>query len=128
MRKTLFDILSEHHQNLTEKESLVKNISLLLNSRKGSVKHLPTYGLCDIESYFQNKQIGQLELAKELVETISLFENRITILDIQLDSTKENFNMFSYIIHAQDVVLGTRVNLKINVFSNSRVIVKEYKE
>lgn len=127
MRKTLFDILSENYKSISVMDSLIQNITLILNARKGNLKHLPDYGLSEIEPYFQNKQNGQLDLAREIVDVLALYEKRIKISGItsrRVGST----NVFSYIIHAVDLALGSEFYLQIDVFADSKVRVKEYKD
>lgn len=58
-------------------QSIVDHLTRLLNSRRGSVGHLPDYGLPDISGVYRNMPESVDELMQAMKETIEKYEPRL---------------------------------------------------
>lgn len=72
----------------TEQEQLIKsvldNIQRILNSRQGSLKHLPDYGIPDLGTIYRHLPASANQLKLEMERTLLLYEPRLTNLHIHL--------------------------------------------
>jgi type VI secretion system protein len=81
---TLFDILTENcDSNISSKDlsalfhSIQTHLALLLNTRRGSLQHLPLYGLPDLGEIYQSLPYSINYFTRTLTETIQLYEPRL---------------------------------------------------
>ena len=58
--------------------SIKEHLGLLLNTRRGSIKHLPDYGLPDISEICDNMPESLDMLQKAIKETVEKYEPRLT--------------------------------------------------
>ncbi len=63
--------------------AIQSHISLLLNTRRGSLFHLPTYGLPDLSEIYQSRKGDMDNFAEEIRETLSRFEPRLRNVEVK---------------------------------------------
>ena len=68
-------------------EAVREHLLLLLNTRQGSVSHLPEYGMPDLSEYYKGFPDSLKQLADALKSSISKYEPRIGDLQVVLAST-----------------------------------------
>jgi len=78
MRNTILDSLINYSGNTFEKsDSIGKHLTLLLNSRRGALAHLPEYGLPDITNIYQNLPHSIHGFVESIRKTIMQYEPRL---------------------------------------------------
>lgn len=99
---SLFDLLTKKHINQyahsTDQAlciSILSHLKVLLNTRRGSLNHLPEYGLPDVRDVFQGLPYSLNEFSRIVSQTISRYESRLS--HIQVRSTP--FSQKECIIH-----------------------------
>ena len=65
-------------------EAVRENLVLLLNTRRGSVPHLPDFGLPDVSEVYKDKPDPRKLLAQALQDTIQRYEPRLKQIDISI--------------------------------------------
>lgn len=79
----LFDmLLANDAEPLSLALSLQTDLHRLLNTKKGSLKHIPDYGIPDLHTVYQTLPKGKIHFFNELKKTILKFEPRIKSVDI----------------------------------------------
>lgn len=71
----LSDLKEEHHRLQSIRDNLIR----LFNTRRGSIRHLPSYGLPDLSSVASDTS----ELIAALWENVRLYEPRLRLLDVK---------------------------------------------
>jgi type VI secretion system protein len=118
---SLYDMLLGHiggvsldaYDNKTlEILSVQENIKRILNTRAGSLKHLPDYGLPDLSNIYQALPASAHLLKKQMETTLLTYEPRIRSIDIELDDVpdpglKVSFVMSCHLKKAGLVRFGT---------------------
>ncbi|HEV7445192.1 MAG TPA: type VI secretion system baseplate subunit TssE [Steroidobacteraceae bacterium] len=93
---SLYDVLSGHidgepldaHDDKTlEILSVMDNLKRILNTRAGSLKHLPDYGLPDLTNVYAALPASAHRLKAQMEATLLIYEPRIR--SIEVDVTKE---------------------------------------
>jgi len=84
MRNTILDSLINYSGDTFDKsDSIGKHLTLLLNSRKGTLAHLPEYGLPDITSIYQNLPHSIHSFVESIRKTIMQYEPRLQNVKVQ---------------------------------------------
>ena len=87
-----FDRFSEHEKI---RFSIIENLTKLLQTRQGSVQHLPDFGMPDIMQEYMNAGYTFDPLRKTLKEAILKYEPRLA--KVRIDEPKfdkDNFRIF----------------------------------
>ncbi|MCO6505123.1 MAG: type VI secretion system baseplate subunit TssE [Snodgrassella sp.] len=81
-----------HFDSLDPKEryifSVMNNIERILNTRRGSVKHIPDYGLPDLSVIYRHLPSSLSLLQKYITFTVLKYEPRVQALQIQMVENK----------------------------------------
>jgi type VI secretion system protein len=127
MRCSLFDALSGSFpdgrslQQVPEEDwqvtSVLANLHRLLNSRRGSRKHLPALGLPDLGEVHRAAPESYEELRQAIKECVELYEPRLTRVRVTQDRTHAAPTELKFILTA-DLVSRERMQLE-TVFSMS---------
>ena len=64
--------------------SIRNNLKVLLNSRRGSLPHLPEYGLPDLSVVYRNFPDSLEMIRQAIAETIRLYEPRLSHVKVRL--------------------------------------------
>ncbi|MGL4604008.1 MAG: type VI secretion system baseplate subunit TssE [Iodobacter sp.] len=91
--------------------SVMESIQRILNSRAGSLAHLPDYGLPDLSMVYQQLPTSAHQLRMQMEITLRKYEPRLLRLDIELveadDSMIMSFEMHCHLKEAGLVRFGT---------------------
>ena len=92
MSWTLFEVLSGEYvdetpinsapQEMANGLSIVSHLTRLLNSRQGTLKHLPDYGLPDIADIYQGLPFSLEKLIRHIKFVIEKYEPRLKNIEI----------------------------------------------
>jgi type VI secretion system protein len=93
-------------------QSIIDHLTLLLNTRRGSIDHLPEYGLPDISGIYQNMPESIGVLKKAMKETIEEYEPRMKkpVRIIEQEPRTDGF-VLTFLLIAQ-LVDGGAVHLR----------------
>lgn len=92
-----FDQLSEEEKL---RRSIVENLTMLLKTRRGSVKHLPDFGIPDIKQIYFDE--GTIDSVPRLIgETIMKYEPRLDNVRVNTDQFDQRNLRITFKITAQ---------------------------
>ena len=95
----LLGILSENREMTLEK-TLVEHLQRLLNSRAGSLNHLPDYGLIDLSTIYQDLPYSVGKLKQALITLIEHYEPRLTQVEIHQRPLRHSLHILAFEISA----------------------------
>lgn len=72
-------------------EAVREHLALLLNTRQGSVSHLPDYGMPDLSGFYKGFPDSLKQLGESIHETVSRYEPRIADLQVNLASSSDSY-------------------------------------
>jgi len=78
------DALDDHDDNTLEILSVLENLRRILNTRAGSLKHLPNYGLPDLTTVYRNLPVSAHQLKAQMEATLLVYEPRIRSIELEL--------------------------------------------
>lgn len=91
---SLYELLTGHFANgrplddCDEKSavlfSVMDSIQRILNTRAGSLKHLPDYGLPDLSMIYQHLPASANELKKEISRVLLAYEPRLKSIEVEI--------------------------------------------
>ncbi|PCL21571.1 type VI secretion system baseplate subunit TssE, partial [Snodgrassella alvi] len=76
--------------------SVMNNIERILNTRRGSVKHIPDYGLPDLSIIYRHLPSSLSVLQKYITFTLLKYEPRVQALQIQIVDNKSTDFIIAY--------------------------------
>lgn len=76
--------LNAYDDKTLEILSVMENLRRILNTRAGSLKHLPDFGLPDLTNVYRNLPASSHQLKKTMEATLLIYEPRITGIDIEV--------------------------------------------
>ena len=128
--ESLFEKLSGHFYDgssistVSSQNRIAKSISdhltRLLNTRRGTIPHIPDYGLSDISDIYNRLPNSKLELKDEILNAIQKFEPRLKRVRIEiLDFEPADFRIKLKIVAT--IRNGERIVLQSNVRSNGAI-------
>ena len=85
-------------------EAVKEHLILLLNTRRGSVRHLPDYGLPDLSEIYKTYPDSLISLGHAIRETVMKYEPRIANIRVDLVSSSSKFFEVNYNILGNLVV------------------------
>jgi len=134
MKTGLFDVLKgsfiggKSIGSATDKEarllSVIQNLTHLFNSRKGSVKHLPDYGLPDLGALYRGMPESIDDLRRSVQETVEKYEPRLDRVRVKPQPSESNEMHLSLVLIAE--LDGERVRFTTTFSSAEPVQVGEY--
>lgn len=125
MPKALFDILTDGYANEDEDfhpthsnehllyQSIKTHLTRLLNARRGSIQHMPDYGLPDVSAIYQDLPYSIDQLLKAVSETIEKYEPRLEKVIVTHKPDKEQDCVLYLQIQAQ---LTNSGNIKFDTY------------
>ena len=106
-----FDRMSEDEKL---RRSIVESLKMVLQTRRGSVIHLPDFGIPDIRQiYFEEGTIDAVP--KQIADTIMKYEPRLT--DVKVDATK---------FDEKNLRIALKVSAKIKELPGKEVLLTEF--
>ncbi len=91
--------------------SVVSNLNRLFNTRRGSVKHLPDYGLPDLTTVYRDSPRSGDELRREIKDSIKKYEPRLRRVRVERRNTDE-FEMRMIFIVSATLMNGEQVRFE----------------
>ncbi|AIY41468.1 Uncharacterized protein LT85_2310 [Collimonas arenae] len=76
--------LNAYDDKTLEILSVMENLRRILNTRAGSLKHLPDFGLPDLTNVYRNLPASAHQLKKEMEATLLIYEPRIKGIEIDV--------------------------------------------
>ena len=90
--RSYFDRLSEEQKM---RKSIIENLTMILDTRQGSISHLPDFGLPDIMELYISSGYTFEPLKKQIRETIVKYEPRIASVRVEDPNfDKNNMRLF----------------------------------
>lgn len=106
--------------------SVLDNIQRILNSRAGSLSHLPDYGLPDMGTVLQGLPASAHGLMNDIARTLRRYEPRLAQVSVQLIPQSRP----GHLDYALDVVIkgGGRASFGTTLGAKGRVVVRHLKQ
>jgi type VI secretion system protein len=106
--------------------SVLDNIQRILNSRAGSLSHLPDYGLPDMGTVLQGLPASAHGLMNDIVRTLRRYEPRLTEVSIELLPQSRP----GHLDYALEMLIkgGGRVSFGTTLGAEGRVVVRHLKQ
>lgn len=79
-------------------EAVRENLVLLLNTRQGSVGHLPDYGMPDLADYYQGFPESLEDLALAIQAAVMRYEPRLERVAVSLEHQEKEYFQVTYVI------------------------------
>jgi type VI secretion system protein len=105
--RPLASVSEERHRFL----SVMSNLNRLFNTRQGSVKHLPDYGLPDISSVYREAPRSIDELRRSIKDVVRKYEPRLRRVHVEHQDTDE-FDMRLVFLLTAELDDGRRVQFQ----------------
>jgi type VI secretion system protein len=77
------------------------HLMLLLNTRRGSLGHIPEYGMPDVASYYSDYPTSLSYLRSEIMDLIRRFEPRLSDVNVRLIASDEREFRVSLLISGE---------------------------
>lgn len=104
--------------------SVIGNLTHLFNSRRGSLNHLPDYGLPDLGSLYRGMPDSIDDLRRNVQESVEKFEPRLSRVRVKPQLSESTEMRMSLVLTAE--LDGKRVRFKTTFSSAEPVEVGEY--
>ena len=109
--------------------SIVDNLSRLFNTRRGSVAHLPDYGLPDISQVYRDLPLSLDGLRAAIKQVVEKYEPRLRRVRVeqQQQGREANFDMRVTFIVSGELQQGQKVQFQTTFKSNDLAEVHPYR-
>lgn len=106
--------------------SVLDNMQRILNSRAGSLSHLPDYGLPDMGTVLQGLPASDHGLMNDIARTLRRYEPRLAQVSVQLIPQSRP----GHLDYALDVIIkgGGRASFGTTLGAEGRVVVRHLKQ
>lgn len=106
--------------------SVLDNMQRILNSRAGSLSHLPDYGLPDMGTVLQGLPASAHGLMNDIARTLRRYEPRLAQVSVQLIPQSRP----GHLDYALDVIIkgGGRASFGATLGAEGRVVVRHLKQ
>jgi len=91
--------------------SVMSNLSRLFNTRQGSIKHLPEYGLPDIMTLYRDAPHSIDGLRRSIRKAVVTYEPRLRRVRVEHRETEEYTMRLVFMVRAE-MMDGTRVQFQ----------------
>ncbi len=95
--RPLSSVSADRHRML----SVMSNLSRLFNTRQGSIKHLPEYGLPEIMTIYRDAPRSADELRRAIQQAIRTYEPRLRRVRVEHRETDEYTMRLVFIVSAE---------------------------
>lgn len=118
---TMIDTLMQEHQLIADNEntmmqSIQTHVEYLLNTRQGSVQHIPDLGLPDLSTIYQDLPHSSHELMAEIKQCLDKFEPRLSQIRVYQQDVDDQDSVLNLLIEAK--VTGSQQARFITLFAN----------
>jgi type VI secretion system protein len=109
--------LDEVDADEQRKLSIMDNLTRMFNSRRGSIAHLPDYGLPDITQIYRELPYSVKGLQKAIKEAVEKYEPRLR--RVRVDEQKsDSYSMRITFILSAELLKGQKVHFQTTFTSN----------
>ncbi len=127
---TLFEVLagkindsSNIYHESTLHQSIINHLNSLLNTRQGSLHHLPDYGLPDLDIIYQGLPNSITVFAKLLCKIIEIYEPRLAEVTVLYKSSNKNNCILNFEIRGK-IKQSNHILLDTYFLSGGEVIIE----
>lgn len=103
-----------------QRKSIMDHLNRLLNTREGSVPHLPNYGIPDVSEIYRKMPGSIIDLQNAIKKTIELYEPRLKNVKVLIPDEKKNKFSLSFIITGEMRNSGGQVRFETTFASNGK--------
>jgi type VI secretion system protein len=90
--------IDAHDEKTQEILSVMENLRRILNTRAGSLKHLPDYGLPDMTNIYKALPSSAHLLKAQMEATLLAYEPRIRSIDLEVEEQADPGLTISYVM------------------------------
>ncbi len=121
--------IAEEHPAQWKLRSIVDNLSRLFNTRRGSVAHLPDYGLPDITQVYRDLPLSLDSLRAAIKQVVEKYEPRLRRVRVeqQVQGPEAKFDMRVTFIVSGELQQGQKVQFQTTFKSNDIAEVQPYR-
>jgi type VI secretion system protein len=121
--------VSDEHPAQWKLRSIVDNLSRLFNTRRGSVAHLPDYGLPDISQVYRDLPYSIEGLRGAIKQVVEKYEPRLRRIRVeqQQQGTEASFDMRVTFLVSGELQQGQKVQFQTTFKSNDVAEVHAYR-
>ncbi len=105
-------------------QSVIANLTHLLNTRRGSLPHLPDYGLPDLGTIYRNMPDSLEELRTSIQNTVEAYEPRLRRVRARPQLSESDSMRLMLVLTAE--LDGERVRFTTSFSSMDRVTVERF--
>lgn len=113
------EIGPQQFENLTEDQklnlSILENLRMILTNRRGSILHLPDFGISDILQIYLDSDNPVESLKKEIKDVILKYEPRIS--DVQIQNSE---------FDQKTLRASLKIIIKVKDTSNKEILLTEF--
>lgn len=106
--------------------SVVSNLHRLFNTRRGTVRHLPGYGLPDISEIYRDIPESIPDLRRAIQEAVAQYEPRLRYARVEHQHTDAYTMQLVFLLSAQ-LVEGAPVRFRTTFTSNESARVSPFR-
>ncbi len=121
--------IAEEHPAQWKLRSIVDNLSRLFNTRRGSVAHIPDYGLPDISQVYRDLPLSLDSLRAAIKQVVEKYEPRLRRVRVeqQVQGPEAKFDMRVTFIVSGELQQGQKVQFQTTFKSNDIAEVQQYR-
>jgi type VI secretion system protein len=110
--------------------SIVDNLNRLFNTRRGSIAHVPDYGLPDISQVYRDLPYSIEGLRAAIKQVVEKYEPRLRRIKVeqQLLGQEAGFDMRVIFIVSGELLRGQKVQFQTTFRSNDAAEVQPYRK
>jgi type VI secretion system protein len=138
MEAGLIDVLLGHFldgQTVAEEDpahvklrSIIDNLSRLFNTRRGSIAHVPDYGLPDISQVYRDLPYSIDGLRTAIKQVVEKYEPRLRRIRVEQQKDKEEeYEMRVSFIVTGELLSGQKVQFQTTFKSNDLAEVRQWR-
>jgi type VI secretion system protein len=122
--------VADAHPSQRKLRSIVDNLSRLFNTRRGSVAHLPDYGLPDISQVYRDLPYSIEGLREAIKQVVEKYEPRLRRIRVeqQQQGSEASFEMRVTFIVSGELQQGQKVQFQTTFKSNDIAEVRTYRK
>ncbi len=121
--------IADEHPSQRRLRSIVDNLSRLFNTRRGSMAHLPDYGLPDISQVYRDLPYSIEGLREAIKQAVEKYEPRLRRIRVeqQQQGREASFEMRVTFIVSGELQQGQKVQFQTTFKSNDLAEVHPYR-
>lgn len=94
-------LLSKDVDHLSVRESIQNDLHRLFNTKRGSLRHMPHYGLPDLQAVYHSFPNGIAHFIELIQKAIETYEPRLSRVSVNSLNKEKKYCVISLTIHAE---------------------------